>query len=261
MTEALLAANLALQRSLRERLDKVIQAKRGAEAIEARLAAIANDATATTAAALLPDPQTGFKLPSAAPFFIDQEFQVPPKNRDAAAAHYANIPYLFKNTFYPRLQKNLHGIEWNTIVKSIPGKSAKDCQIQWSVNQHPHVNHAAFSQQEVERLDEIGTRIGWEDWDQIALEMGKLVESVDTFGTSAWSKIAGAMGTRNDLQCRERYLTVLDPALKKGAFSEEENEELRNLVRTHGEKWSLVAREMKTRTAKMCKKQYKLLFS
>ncbi|KAJ3026440.1 UNVERIFIED_CONTAM: Myb-like DNA-binding domain protein [Siphonaria sp. JEL0065] len=243
----------------------------------------------------------------------------------------------------PRLRSNTTGINWSSIARALPpshNKSATDCRIHYLVNQHPNVNRSLFTRQEVDLLEEVGGKVGWEDWDLIAREVGngrvawqcfrvyqkyinptsqswtpdedsllctliskhgskdwvqisrhmgtrtrtqcitrwrqtlkpgitkgkwtveedvKLREAVEVHGIGNWTKISQDVETRNDVQCRERYLNALNPELKKGAFSEEENTRLLDLVGQYGQKWTKVAKAFKSRTAKMCKAQYNKL--
>ena len=80
----------------------------------------------------------------------------------------------------------------------------------------------------------------------------KIIELVAKYG-KAWSKISKTLGTRNGKQIRDRYINVLDPEIKKGKFTEEEDNMLINLYYKHGPKWATIAKYYNNRTADMVK--------
>ena len=57
-----------------------------------------------------------------------------------------------------------------------------------------------------------------------------------------WSTIATRMKTRNSKQCRERWLNHLNPHIRKGEWSAEEEEIFIDAHRRHGNMWSEVAK-------------------
>lgn len=77
-----------------------------------------------------------------------------------------------------------------------------------------------------------------------------------------WSKVAKLVPGRTDVQCRERFVNVLDPSVKTYAsFSQEEDERLIQLVEEHTAvtgtvRWSAVAAELAGRTDKQCAVHY-----
>ena len=83
----------------------------------------------------------------------------------------------------------------------------------------------------------------------------KIIELVAKYG-KAWSKISKTLGTRNGKQIRDRYINVLDPEIKKGKFTEEEDNMLINLYYKHGPKWATIAKYYNNRTADMVKNRF-----
>jgi len=73
-----------------------------------------------------------------------------------------------------------------------------------------------------------------------------------------WSKVARLVPGRTDIQCRERFVNVLDPGVNFKYFTVKEEKKLRGLVRKNivagsGQvKWAAVAAEMPGRTDKQC---------
>jgi hypothetical protein len=67
-----------------------------------------------------------------------------------------------------------------------------------------------------------------------------------------WKKVQMHVPTRNASQCRDHYKETLDPNIKRGTFSQEEVEKLRELVATHGAgNWARIAAELPGRTDSM----------
>ena len=83
----------------------------------------------------------------------------------------------------------------------------------------------------------------------------QILELVSHFGKS-WSKISKFLNSRNGKQIRDRYINVLDPAIKKGKFSEEEDKMLIELYYKYGPKWSTISKYFPDRTADMVKNRF-----
>lgn len=83
----------------------------------------------------------------------------------------------------------------------------------------------------------------------------KIIELVQKHG-KVWSRISKALGTRNGKQIRDRYINVLDPEIKKGKFSLEEDEKLIELYLKYGPKWATIAKFYPDRTADMIKNRF-----
>lgn len=74
-----------------------------------------------------------------------------------------------------------------------------------------------------------------------------------------WKKIAQAAfeGQKTDVQCLHRWQKVLDPNLKKGPWSKEEDEKVIELVNKHGpQKWSFIATHLDGRIGKQCRERW-----
>lgn len=83
----------------------------------------------------------------------------------------------------------------------------------------------------------------------------QIIDLVTQHG-KAWSKISKTLGTRNGKQIRDRYINVLDPEIKKGKFTEEEDNVLVQLYHQHGPKWATIAKYYQNRTADMVKNRF-----
>eukprot|EP00171_Calliarthron_tuberculosum_P019723 IDg19723t1 len=78
-----------------------------------------------------------------------------------------------------------------------------------------------------------------------------------------WKNIAKALNesfpgsTRNDVQCLHRWQKVLQPGLKKGPWTQEEDEKICELVKKLGaNKWSSIAKKLPGRIGKQCRERW-----
>lgn len=83
----------------------------------------------------------------------------------------------------------------------------------------------------------------------------QIMNLVRTYGKS-WSKIAKLLNTRNGKQIRDRFTNVLDPEIKKGKFTDEEDKLLIKLYISHGPKWAFISKYFPNRTADMIKNRF-----
>lgn len=73
--------------------------------------------------------------------------------------------------------------------------------------------------------------------------------AVELYGPQNWSTIQKYVPGRTDVQCRERWVNVLDPRLNAAPFTPEEDELLRQCVSLVGVgRWSTVSAMLGTRT-------------
>jgi hypothetical protein len=83
----------------------------------------------------------------------------------------------------------------------------------------------------------------------------KIMDLVNKYGKS-WSKISKILGTRNGKQIRDRFINVLDPEIRKGKFTDEEDKKLILLFKQNGPKWATISKYYPNRTADMVKNRF-----
>jgi len=83
----------------------------------------------------------------------------------------------------------------------------------------------------------------------------KILELVNKYGKS-WSKISKVLISRNGKQIRDMYINILDPNIKKGKFSLEEDLKLLSLYRKLGPRWATISKFFDNRTADMIKNRF-----
>ena len=99
-----------------------------------------------------------------------------------------------------------------------------------------------------------------------------LITAVNQFGAREWSKIAKAIPCRNDVQCRERWVSAMDQRLPR-EWSQNDDEKLIFLVATYGlgfvcflllrlkflDNWVKCSRHLLNRTPIQCRNRYSAL--
>lgn len=69
----------------------------------------------------------------------------------------------------------------------------------------------------------------------------QLVANAPDFHKISWSELSSQMENRSAKQCRERYINSLKPEVKKGLWTEEEDENILRLQSVLGNQWSKIA--------------------
>ncbi|KAJ6233980.1 homeodomain-like protein-related [Anaeramoeba flamelloides] len=73
-----------------------------------------------------------------------------------------------------------------------------------------------------------------------------------------WESIANYFEDKDSTQCLHRWSKVLNPKLKKGKWSDEEDQRLVKMVEKYGSSsWSKVASHIKNRSSKQCRERWK----
>ncbi|CAG8628358.1 5104_t:CDS:2, partial [Paraglomus occultum] len=83
--------------------------------------------------------------------------------------------------------------------------------------------------------------------------------TVTIFGDrpECWAKIAGYIPDRSNKDCRKRWFHSLDPTLRKGPWTTEEDEILRKNVERYPNCWSKIAKSIPGRTDDQCAKRWR----
>jgi len=118
------------------------------------------------------------------------------------------------------LERSLEEIDWEDVAVLVGNKrTAEDCVIQW-LNEHPIINHSAWTRVEENQLVQVANDNNGRDWAKIAEEVGN---------------------NRTALQCFRKYLELDHLSEARKRWSEEEDAVLREAIRIHGEKnWQQV---------------------
>ncbi|CAK9441378.1 uncharacterized protein LODBEIA_P52460 [Lodderomyces beijingensis] len=97
--------------------------------------------------------------------------------------------------------------------------------------------------------------------DQKLLELvTRQLEKVVDIDNVDWEKVAKEVsldGSKKEKNCRKRWSNCLDPALRKGKWTSDEDEQLVRAFEKFGASWLKVASEIEGRTEDQCAKRYK----
>ncbi|KAF9184734.1 hypothetical protein BGZ51_003161 [Haplosporangium sp. Z 767] len=111
-----------------------------------------------------------------------------------------------------------------------------------------------FEDSTVPRKRDRGERIVWTPEEDEFLKA-----AVQKYGdkTEKWAKIAACVPGRTNKNCRKRWFHSLDPKLKKGPWTEEEDHLLRTGVEMFKGQWSKIAERIPGRTDDQCAKRWR----
>ncbi|NXB53356.1 SNPC4 protein, partial [Leucopsar rothschildi] len=160
----------------------------------------------------------------------------------------------------------------------------------WQNWEHPSINKKEWTEEEIENLKQIAAKHNYLDWQTIAQELGtnrtpfqclqkyqiynkdlkrkewtkeedqmllELVQEMRVGSHIPYKKIAYYMEGRDSAQLIYRWTKSVDPSLKKGAWTPEEDAMLMAAVKKYGEKdWYKIRREVPGRSDAQCRDRY-----
>lgn len=183
--------------------------------------------------------------------------------------------------------------DWMKISASfLDGKqSPESCRSFWNLYLHPRINKTPYTEDEEGKLLELAKKYNHQDWDKIAEELGtnrsgyqcfivyqnklnvslkrntwdpaedkKLLRAVEKYKIGnfiPWGKVAYDMENRTKTQVFNRWTYSLNPAIKKGRFTEEEDIMILAGVQMWGEDFQRIANFLKDRTTCQVRDRYK----
>eukprot|EP01117_Protostelium_nocturnum_P002743 TRINITY_DN1363_c0_g2_i1.p1 TRINITY_DN1363_c0_g2~~TRINITY_DN1363_c0_g2_i1.p1 ORF type:complete len:624 (-),score=246.38 TRINITY_DN1363_c0_g2_i1:99-1970(-) len=187
-----------------------------------------------------------------------------------------------------QLKKDVTDIDWNKVAEEVGTTNAFDCQLRWFNYDSPVINKGPWTKEEDKRLLLLATKHRGYNWGTIAEELGTsrtmtqcftryqrslnrnilksewskkddecLTQAVKAFGDKNWSEVSDQLEGRTGQQCLHRWQKTLNPNIKRGKWSEEEDIHLKVAVSEYGIKnWSLVKEHVPGRTDLQCRERY-----
>lgn len=155
------------------------------------------------------------------------------------------------------------------------------CIIQWTTQEHPRINKKPWSKAESQKLQQLVEKHGiYGKWELIAKEHGSnrtasqcfsryqserntshskkkwteeddmsLREAVALLGEGNWQQTASMLGNRTGNQCLQRWMKSINPAIRRGKWTEQEDETLRRAVKFYGVgNWNKIQQHLPGRT-------------
>ncbi|CCI47072.1 unnamed protein product [Albugo candida] len=119
------------------------------------------------------------------------------------------------------------GKKWKTIATFFDGRGPTECNVRWNQLQ----NHGS------------AVKKPW-----CPSEDMRMLELVMTHGAGKWAVIASYLPGRNGKQCRERWHNQLNPAIKKGPWTVEEDQIIMEMQSKYGNRWAKITERLPGRT-------------
>ncbi|NXF80059.1 SNPC4 protein, partial [Sclerurus mexicanus] len=169
-------------------------------------------------------------------------------------------------------------------------RSSEELRKFWQNWEHPSINKKEWSEEEIERLKQIAAKHSYLDWQTIAQELGtnrtpfqclqkyqiynkdlkrkewtkdedqmllELVQEMRVGSHIPYKKIAYYMEGRDSAQLIYRWTKSVDPSLKKGPWTPEEDAMLLAAVKKYGERdWYKIRTEVPGRSDAQCRDRY-----
>lgn len=160
----------------------------------------------------------------------------------------------------------------------------------WRLFLHPSINKSSWTQREHTKLQSIATQYKYQDWDEIANELGtgrtgyqcfvyyrtnmsnkfssnrwsveeeeylkRLIEYYRQDNYIPWRQIVPKMSHRTKLQMYNKYLRLTE---KKGRFLAEEDAVLLTCVEKYGTNWKLITKYLNGRSVSQIRTRYENL--
>lgn len=123
---------------------------------------------------------------------------------------------------------------WRKVAETVQSRSSVQCMHRWSKILKPGRVTGPWS----------------------SAEDASLREWVQSVGPQKWSLCAEKVAGRNGKQCRERWCNALDPNVRKGAWSVQEDLTIFELQSQIGSKWAEIARRLPGRTENSIKNRF-----
>ncbi|CAD8101712.1 unnamed protein product [Paramecium primaurelia] len=123
---------------------------------------------------------------------------------------------------------------WRMISNVMEGRSAIQCLHRWTKILRPGLKKGPWQDNEDE----------------------KLLEWVKNNGPSKWSLCSENIAGRSGKQCRERWFNNLNPNVKKGGWTSDEDHEIFKGYLTYSSSWSKIAKNLQGRTENSVKNRF-----
>ncbi|ORX90953.1 hypothetical protein K493DRAFT_304453 [Basidiobolus meristosporus CBS 931.73] len=139
----------------------------------------------------------------------------------------------------------LHGVhEWSLVANHVPNRTPVQCSARWLGALNKSVVKGRWTSEEDKLLNE-------------AVHEFVLDGKYENLAVAVpWNKIASRIPNRTGIQCQARWTEALDPTVRKGRWTVEEDEKLCVGVKRYGRCWIRVAQGIPGRTQRQCRTRW-----
>ncbi|KIL68331.1 hypothetical protein M378DRAFT_101176 [Amanita muscaria Koide BX008] len=139
-------------------------------------------------------------------------------------------------------------LDWTAVAERVSAahgnaRTADECRIKWEEQSSNNTTR----QRNIPRSAHV-----WSAESDLRLR-----EAVDRYGYDNWLIVAKTVSENATAsQCEGRFFRMVDPSIKKGLWTQEEDARLRKAVEAHGNSWIDVASTMSGRTNNQCRERW-----
>ncbi|CAG8463123.1 5203_t:CDS:2 [Diversispora eburnea] len=134
--------------------------------------------------------------------------------------------------------------KWSLIAAHVPNRTPMQCSTRWLGALNPTIHKGRWTPEEDASLRDA---------------VSEFVDLLDSEGHPQpipWNKIAVRIPHRTGIQCQARWSEALDPSVRKGKWSPDEDEILKGGVRRFGRCWIRIAELIDGRTQRQCRTRW-----
>ena len=177
-------------------------------------------------------------------------------------------------------------VSWSMLASFFPNKTAAQLSGRWDKVINPALVKGSWTTEEDETIITFVRENGDKDWAKLALllkgrtgkqcreryrnhldtsvkrtpwtkeEDERILQWVKENGTGKWKELSLSIPGRIGKQLRERWYNHLDPTLKKGGFTEAEDEMIIDMHQRVGSAWQRISEVLPGRSANSVKNRY-----
>ncbi|CAI5724619.1 unnamed protein product [Peronospora effusa] len=125
---------------------------------------------------------------------------------------------------------------WKAIADQVPGRNHTQCLQRWTKVLKPGLIKGHWTPEEDAKLRDLVAE-----------------------GKKNWGQVASLIPGRTSKQCRERWCNHLDPNINKGSYTDDEDKIIVEMQAKLGNRWSIIAQQLKGRTEDAVKIRWKSL--
>mmetsp|Transcript_13603 Transcript_13603/g.17729 ORF Transcript_13603/g.17729 Transcript_13603/m.17729 type:complete len:431 (-) Transcript_13603:97-1389(-) len=146
--------------------------------------------------------------------------------------------------------------QWKVVAMSVPGRTHTQCLQRWNKVLKPGLRKGPWTESEDAKLREL-VQTELPKAKEAARRCSDTSNEVDPTTLISWGAISESIPGRSIKQCRERWCYNLNPNVKKGGWTKEEDEILLTLQKKNGNRWAQIARLIPGRTEHTVKTRFR----